>query len=1075
MKRLITLFVKYPFYANLIIVIILFGGIGSLLSMKKSFFPEMKSRNIVISVAYPGASPKEMEEGITTRIEEAIRGIVGIKEFTSSSSENFSRVRIETTGEYDLDETLMEVKNAVDGISSFPSAAERPVVYKVRAVSQACYMAVSGNVDLLTLKKYADQIEYDLLSSGVISQVSVNGLPPVEISVEVTEQDLMRYNLTFDAIQRAISLNNRDISAGMIKSENQEILIRSRKRSVDPNKIGEIIIRANNDGSFLRIRDIAEVKIKFADIAMDFLMNGKQAISFSIQKLPEEDLDEISKFCKKYAKEFNEQHSGVKLELTFDFLSILKSRLELLYRNGIIGLILVIVSLALFLNTRLSLWVAWGIPASFLCMFIIANMYGITINMISLFGMILVIGILVDDGIVIGENIFTHFEQGKSPKRAAIDGTIEVAPAVITSVSTTIIAFSPLLFIKGSMMEFMFEMALVVVIALFFSLWEAFFVLPAHLANKHILHRKKETGIGASIREYLNRMVNFMKIRIYGKILKVIIKWRWIFVTMPIALILLTTGLFGGGLIKATFFPPVTFDMFNADLAFKPGSGEKRTYELLQKIEKTIWEVNDSLVAEYGKKPSFGFFQNVLMDMGVRQRDTNDYIKYTYLHVGSSFDGKESGGHAGNIFVTLRDMEGLPISSFYIIERIKKKIGKLPEVEKFRIGGRGRFGKPVSISLLGKNLDELKQAQTFLQKELNNFTSLQNITSNQATGAQEIKLELKPKAYFLGLDHSSISNQIRQGFYGGQAQRLQQGKDELRVWVRYPKNNRVFVGQLENVKIKTPMGDFPLSELANYTVERGPVRIQRFNASREIRVDADLVDPYEPIPPILANIDKQVIPKMKAKFPGVKIFYQGQQRGSNEAMQEMVKYFGVAFAVIVLVLMIHFKSAGQGLLVLMMIPLSWIGASWGHGIEGIPVSILSAWGMVTLSGVIINDAVVFLSKYNSLLLSGQKVETAAYNAGIARFRAIVLTTITTSIGLYPMILEKSFQAKFLIPMALSLAYGVLIGTAFILLFFPALIVAFNDIKYVLKRMWTGKKPVREDLEIPIIHSKSNID
>lgn len=1075
MKKLVTIFVKYPFYANLIIVILLLGGGVSLWSMKKSFFPERASRNISISVFYPGASPKEMEEGVTTRIEEAIRGIVGIKEFTSTSSENFSRVNIETTGEYDLDETLMEVKNAVDGISSFPSAAERPIVYKQRSVTQAGYMGLSGDVDLLTLKKFADQIEYDLLSSGMISQVSVNGLPTVEISVEISEQNRLRYNVTFDEVARAIAQNNTDVSGGMIKSDKEEILIRSRSRSVDPNEIGEIILRANNDGSFLRIRDIGTVKMKFADVSFEFLMNGKQAVSVSVQKLPEEDLDEISNFCNNYAKEFNEKHEGVTLELTFDFLSILKSRLELLYRNGFIGLMLVIVALAFFLSTRLSLWVAWGIPASFLAMFMLANLYGITINMISLFGMILVIGILVDDGIVIGENIFTHYEMGKSPKRAAIDGTVEVMPAVITSVTTTMIAFTPLLLIQGGGLEFLFEMAFVVVFSLFFSLWEAFFVLPPHLGSKHVLRAKNRARRGAKVRAYLDRFIAYMREKLYGRILKLIIKWKWIVVVSPIFLVLLTSGLFGGGFIRATFFPPVNFDFFNIDVAFKPGSGEKQTKDLLLDFQTKVWKVNDELLEEFGKEVDYTFFQNVLIAIGLKDKVEDDYIRYTYLNVGFAFNGQESGGHAGNIFVTLRDLEGLPVSSFDIINRIKKKIGEVPQVEKFRIGGRDRFGKPVSISLLGKEMDELQHAKEFLEEKLKELPRLQNVTDNKATGAQEVRLKLKPKAYFLGLNHALISNQIRQGFYGGQAQRLQHGKDELRIWVRFPKEDRNTLGDLEQMRIKTPMGEYPLTELVDYDIMRGPVRIERFNASREIRVEADLVDPYDAVPEIIEDINLNIIPVLKAKYPGVKVMYQGQQRRSNEAQSEMMKYFGLALAIIVFILMLHFKSVMQGAMILSMIPLAWLGAAWGHGVEGIPVSMLSAWGMVALSGVIINDAVVFLSKYNSLLLDGNTVEKAAYKAGIARFRAIVLTTITTTIGLYPLILERSFQAQFLIPMAVSLAYGVLVGTTFILLIFPAVIIVANDIRVWAVWLWTGTRPERENVEKVIINSKKTID
>ncbi len=1063
MKSLITTFVKYPFYANIIIAILIFAGGFSILKTKKSFFPERTSKFINVSVSYPGASPKEMEEGITTRIEEALRGIVGIKEITSNSFENFARVSIETTGQFDLDETLMEVKNAVDGISAMPIDAERPIVSKSRSFTQAIYLGLSGDVDLSTLKKYAQEIEDDFYASGIMSQISLQGFPNLEISVEVTEEDLLRYNISFDEISRAISQNNRDISAGMIKSDEEEILIRSRSRSVKPANIGEIILRANNDGSFIRIRDIATVKNKFADVSSLSLMNGKNAVYIMINKLNNEDLEEISVFCNAYVEKFNKIHKGIELIVTFDFLGMLNSRLDMLLSNGGLGLILVIVTLALFLSFRLSLWVAWGIPSAFLAMFIVANLYGITINMISLFGMILVIGILVDDGIVIGENIFTHYEKGKTPKQAAIDGTMEVLPAVTTSVSTTIIAFTPILFLSGRM-EFLREMAFVVIVSLFFSLIEAFFVLPAHLASPHILRRKSRKS---KIRKILEKFINFMKNKIYGRILKIIIKWKWIAVTMPVFFLFLTIGLIQGGFIKYTIFPAIPFDMFKIDIAFKPSDGEKQTFKYLQKFDKIVWQVNDELQKEFEPEEEF--------------------IQFTFLNLGSAFDGQENGSHAGHIQIMLGDLEGAPISSFEISRRIQERIPFVKEAEKFKIGAENRFGKPVSISILSKNLNELTHAKKFLKDGLLEIPTLKDIVDNDAAGKQEIRIKLKDKAYFLGLDHASISNQIRQGFFGGQVQRLQNGKDELRVWVRYPKEDRLNVGQLENMKIKTQKGIFFLKDLVDYHLERGPVNIRRFNSSREIRIDADLLDPYSPIPAIMEQIKNDIIKPMKLKYKGVSVLYQGQSKSGGESIEDMKNNFSIAFAVILLLLMLHFKSVSQSFIILLMIPLAWIGAIWGHGLEGIPISMLSAWGMVALSGVIINDAVVFLAKYNSLILEGNKVEEAAYNAGISRFRAIILTTITTSVGLYPLIFEKSFQAQFLKPMAASLAYGVFIGTALILLIFPPLILVLIRLKFYLYKtkffinwFWIGEKPNieeknNEDLEIAIINKKRNIE
>ncbi len=1055
MRKIVEKFVEYPIYANMMIAVVLLAGVLSYASMRKAFFPEAKSRIITISVFYPGASPVEMEEGVTSRIEEAIRGLIGVKEINSTSVENSSRITIETTGEYPIDEILIEVKNAVDGISALPSAAERPIVSKQRSRAMAIFLDLSATgdakVDLMALKNHAQRIEEDFFNSGIMSQIAVSGFPQPEISVEIREDQLMRYQLTFDDLSHAISRNNQDVSGGLIKSENEELLIRLRSRSADPNKIGNIILKAKPDGSYLRIRDVALVKKKFAETSNKSWINGKQSVSIRVDKLPEEDLEEITDFVREYMKEFNARNQGVELGVSRAFLDILHSRLKILTDNGMIGITLIIISLSLFLSVRLSLWVAWGIPFSFLAMFIVANLYGITINIMSIFGMILVIGILVDDGIVIAENVYVHFERGKTPMQAAVDGTMEVLPAVFTSVTTTIVAFTPLLFLIGTRMEMMIDMALVVIFSLLFSLLEAFFVLPAHLANERVLSQKSLDARYKGIKKYFNGFIVWMRNRVYHHMLHWLIRWRHIVIGIPIALMLITAGLFFGGHIKSTFFPMVDFDRFELNVAFTPGDGEKQTRNILYRFEEAIWMVNEDLKEMFGEE--------------------DDIIERVNTNIGSSFSGQEIGAHAANIGVFPRDLEGLPITGFEIANLIRKKIGPVPEARKFTVGGRNRWGAPVSIGLMSKNLLELEEAKEYLMERLTELPALKDINENVALGKQEVQLKLKPKAYFLGMDEISIANQVRQGFYGGQAQRLQEGRDELRVWVRYPQSDRLSLGQLEKIKIKTSAGEYPLIELASYELVRGPVAIKRFNGSREIRVEAETVDPFASVPEILEVVSREIMPDLLSQYSGISFTYQGQQKFSQEAMSKIVKYFTIAFAVIILIMIIHFKSFNQTLIIIVMIPLSMLGVFWGHGIHGQPLSLMSLWGIVALTGVIINDAIVFLAKYDGLLLEGNKVKIAVIEAGKTRLRPILLTTITTSIGMFPIILEKSVQAQFLIPMAISLAYGVAFGTVFILIFFPVLIMLLNDFRVYTRKLWTGIRPEREEVEVALIQFK----
>ncbi len=1021
-----------------------------MLSMKKSFFPERTSRDIYVNVFYPGASPEEMEEGVTIKIEEALRGLVGIKEVNSTSSENFSSVRVLTTGEYDIDVVLQEVKNAIDGVSSFPENAEKPVVFKQRNTTPAINLALASNeADLLTLKRLAMRIEDDLRASGLISQININGYPELEISVEISEEQLLRYNLTFDEVSRAIAKNNLDISAGEIRSEKEEIYIRSREKSVDPNEIAKIIVRANPDGSYLRIGDVGEVRKQFAETPNKSYVNGERSVSFFVRKLVNEDLEEISIFVNKYVDEFNKSNQKVTLYVTFDFLVLLKQRLHMLYENGLVGLLLVLITLTLFLSFRLSLWVAFGIPISFLGMFFIANMYGITINMLSLFGMILVVGILVDDGIVIAENIYSHYEKGKSPRKAALDGSLEVLPAVLTSIITTMVAFSPLLLLNEGRMEIMFEMAFVVIASLFFSLVEAFLVLPTHIGHESVLKTKKSKAKW-NIRAFLNKFILRLRDDFYGKVLTWVLNWRYLVISLPVVFIIVTAGLFKGGLIKFTFFPPIEFDFFTVDVAFTPGSGEKKTWDYLLKFDSIAWQTNEELLNKYAPDEE--------------KRSADSIIKYTYPILGNAFDYVEVGSHAGRLFVQTQGLEEYGISNYDVISMLRKNIGEVNEAEKFKIGGHNRFGKPISISLLGQDIDQLNQAEKQLYEDLINIQEINDVVKVNPVGQREVQLKLKPKAYMLGLDHISVSNQVRQGFFGGLVQRLQEGKDEIKVWVRYPKEDRYNIGQLENMKIKTPRGEYPLKELVWYDIKRGPVKIKRYQMQREVKIEADLKNPNDAVPPILENIEKNVLPSIRSNYPDVKMEYQGQQKSSRESMDELQKYYIIAMILIFMILMLHFRSFGHSAIILLMIPLAWIGSAWGHGLHGKPLSILSAWGMVALSGVIINDAVVFLSKYKNSLREGMKVKKAVYEAGISRFRPILLTSVTTSVGLYPIILEKSFQAQFLIPMALSLVYGVMIGTIFIMIIFPSLIMVLNDLKVGIRWLWIGKRPKRKRVE-----------
>lgn len=1053
MKKVLSAFVKFPFYGKIVIVILLLVGGFSLANMKKATFPLTESRVITISVAYQGATPKQMEEGVTTLIEEGIRGIPGIKEFSSQSRENFAMVTVTGLTGYDVDELLIEIKNAVDGISNFPASAERPIVAKNRNMDMAAFISLSmEGDDLLSLNAAANRIEDDFLATGFISQISIFGIPSkMEISIEIDETQLRRYGLNFSEIQNAVSNNNQDIQGGIIRNPREEVIVLSRNRSTDPEDIKNIVVRAGQNGQVIRVGDVASVKLQFEETPNESYVEGRRNVTLMVQKLNTEDLKQISDFIHDYIDEYNEKYDDREMMIMMDFMRLIDNQLNILIGNGAMGVFLVVLLLSLLLNYRLSLWVAWGIPAAFLGMFIVANLAGLTINMISLFGMILIIGILVDDGIVIGENIFTHHEMGKSPRWAAIDGTMEVLPAVVTSLATTMIAFLPLFFIEGNL-EMMYEMAFVVVFALLFSLFEGVFVLPGHLSHGALKPINPRSPYGR-VRGRAERFILWLRDKAYLPALNWTLKFKSITLGAVISFFVVTVGLFAGGIIPFTFFPNPPSTMFTIDMAMKPGTNKEITSEKLFWINELIWEVNEDLMTE-------------------NPEDEMSYITKTQVNIGSAFDGVESGTSAGRIRVFLdENISETQINDRMIQRLIAKKAGDMKDVYKFGVGASHRFGAPVSISLLGYDMDQLEEAKEELKTELGKMSALYNIVDNSQLGSQEIRIELKQEAYTLGLTQASLMSQVRSAYYGALSQRMQEGKNEIWVYVRYPLNNRQNVGQLENMMITTSQGEFPLYQLANLETERSLNKINRYNGRREVRVDAYLKNADDPVPPILESIEDNILPVIMANHPDITYMHQGQQKDTNEEMSGMMTSFGIAFLVIVLIIMIYFKSFSQGLIILAMIPFGIMGAIWGHGIHNEAFSMMSLWGAVALTGTIINDAIVFMSKFNQNMKKGMLIKDAVTDAGRKRFRAILLTTITTTAGLMPLILESSADASFIVPMAISLAYGILFGTLFILFILPHLILMVNNIKVNAKWLFTGVKPEPEMVEVAVVNQQ----
>ncbi|MEZ4762000.1 MAG: efflux RND transporter permease subunit [Calditrichia bacterium] len=761
MKRLIAFFVKYTVWANVLMLSVFVFGLIFLSDMRYSFFPETESRNIAIQVPFPGASPEEVEEGVVLKIEESIDGLEGIERITSISRENIGTINIEVLKGYDVEKVLTDVKNAVDRINSFPQDSEKPIIFEQDAFSRAVEIVVYGQADLYNMKVIAEELRDRLLATPEISQVRVSGVPNLEFSIELSEANMRRYGLTFSEVSNQIGAANVNISGGKFETEGEEILIRAYGEKYFANELKSMVIRGRSDGQVIRLQDIATITEKWEDVPDRVYYNGQKAVVLNVEKTLDEDIIAVRDKAFELVDEFNLQNGQVQAVVWVDQTVSLRQRLDLLTYNGLFGFFLVVVILGFFLNLRLSFWASIGIPFSFAGMFIIAGLVGITINVISLFGMILVVGIIVDDAIVVGENIFAHYESGKTALQAAIDGALEVVGPVFTSIATTVIAFAPFFFLDGFIGQFIWNMALVVIASLVWSLVEAFLILPAHLAHSKALQPKQRES---KTRQRIEKWLNAFTYKFYQPVLEAALRNKSITLVVPVALVFITVGLVKGGFIGFTPFPFIDRDTLPINLTLVTGRQEADTDSILAEIEKAVWEVNAEMTAE--REDSLTVIEGVKRDVGQNSLG-------------------ESGSHAGMLTLKLLDGEARQMDSFIIANRIRDKVGIVPEARTVTFTQTSFFGRDVSVSLLGNNLSELDKARDLLVAELENFSNLKDITDSNQEGRREINIQLKPRAYALGLTlRAAVAGQIARIFSVEISKTTASGLDKLVMLLR---------------------------------------------------------------------------------------------------------------------------------------------------------------------------------------------------------------------------------------------------------------------------------------------------
>jgi multidrug efflux pump subunit AcrB len=1057
-NRAIGWFARNPVAANLLMIVIMAAGLVSATQVKLEVFPEFSLDIITVTVPYLGAAPEEVEEGVCVRVEEAIQGLDGIKRVTSTADEGMGTVVVELELGADRRKVLDDVKSRVDAIDTFPEETEKPIIQELTNRQDVINLAVWGDADEATLKRLGQRVRDELAAQPGISQVELTNARPYEISIEVSENVLRRHGLSFDFVARAVRRSSLDLPGGSVKTAGGEILLRTKGQAYRGREFEDLVLLTRADGTHLRLGDVATVVDGFADTDQGSRFNGKPAVLLQVFRTGDQGALEIGGRVKAYTEEARAWlPEGANLSYWGDSTQTLQDRLDLLARNGRNGFILVVAVLALFLRFRLAFWVSLGIPISFLGAVWLMPTLDVTLNLITMFAFIVVLGIVVDDAIIVGENVYTHYQRHRDPLRAAIDGAREVSVPVVFAVLTTVAAFLPLLAIGGGIGKTMRVIPLVVIPALLFSLVESLWILPAHLS--HVGRREKAARGGTWLR-FQGRVAGALDAfvqRTYRPSLELGLRWRYLTASAGIATLLLTMGLVGAGWVRFIFFPAVEADYMVAALTMPQGTPVEVTSTAIAELERSAEEVRREAEARSGQD----LFRHAVTIIGRQPVSAG---------VGNSHfaaDLSAGGAHLGEVFVELVPGEERGASSAAMAQRWRERTAAIPDAVEMSISSSiFRPGEDVNVQLTGPDIDELRAAARNLKARLAEYPGIHEIADSFREGKREVQLNIKPGAEVLGLTLVDLGRQVRQGFYGEEAQRIQRGRDDIRVMIRYPKDERRSLGDMEGMRIRTPDGhEVPFSQVATVEPGRGYASIKRVDRRRAVNVtanvDATIATPGE----INADLDERILPEIQTAHPGVLYSHEGSKSEERDTIAGLQRGFALALLLIYALLAIPLRSYFQPLVIMSAIPFGLVGAVWGHLLMGMDMTILSMFGIVALAGVVVNDSLVLVDFINRRRRR-HPLEVAIREAGVARFRPILLTSLTTFFGLLPLLLERSLQARFLIPMAVSLSFGVLFATFITLVLVPAGYLIAEDVTGAAGRLL--RRPSAEPhAELPV--------
>ncbi|MEM6247715.1 efflux RND transporter permease subunit [Shewanella vaxholmensis] len=1044
-KGILAWFARNSVAANLLMWALLVGGLFSTVLINKEVFPSFELNLLNISVAYPGAAPQEIEEGINIKIEEAIQDINGIKKVTSVASEGVGSITVEVEDGYEVQTVLDEAKLRLDAISTFPVNIEKPNIYQIKPENNVIWVSVYGDMTLHDMKELAKSVRDDLTQLPAVTRAKVTGVRDYEIGIEVSENKLREYGLTFSQVALAVQNSSFDLPGGSIRAQDGDILLRTKGQAYTGDDFANIVVTTRPDGSRVMLPQVATIKDDFEERLEYTRFNGKPAAIIEVTSVDDQNALDIAAQVKQYVEDRRATlPANAQLDTWGDMTHYLKGRLNMMMSNMFYGALLVFIILAMFLDLKLAFWVMMGLPVCFLGTMLIMPLepFSMTINMLTLFAFILVLGIVVDDAIVIGESAYTEVERHGHSVENVIRGAQKVAMPATFGVLTTIAAFIPMLMVSGPMGIIWKSIGMVVILCLAFSLVESKFILPAHLAHMKFKKPSAPRGFFGRLKANFNDRVQHFIHHSYRNFLERCIKQRYNVVAAFIGVLVLSIALVASGKVRWVFFPDIPSDFIQVQLEMDEGSSEDNTLKVVQSIEEALYKMNDKMEQDNGYQ----------------------VVKHSFINMSSRT--------SAFIFAELTKGEDREVDGVTIAAAWREQLPELLSVKKLSFNASTNdAGGDISFRLTSSDLDELSAASKELKQKLASYEGVYDIADNFSSGSHEIRLKIRPEAEALGLTLSDLARQVRYGFYGYEAQRILRNKEEIKVMVRYPLEQRRTVGYLENMLIRTPTGtSVPFSTVAQIEKGESYASITRVDGKRAITITANanknIVEPSK----VVQEIQKDYLPQLQAKYPKIQTALDGGSLDEQNAMVGLMQGFFFALFTIYALMAIPLKSYSQPLIIMSVIPFGIIGALFGHLIQGLAMSVLSLCGIVALAGVVVNDSLILVDFVNRAREQGQSVRQAAVDSGCYRFRAIILTSLTTFVGLVPIILERSLQAQIVIPMATSLAFGILFSTVVTLILVPLLYIILDDVSRSSSRFfnwwWQPKKTNDEDVKHP---------